>query len=206
MTVLANHDIDTQIKSQDNSQIAALQCTLEGAYLIEASAGTGKTWTLTGIILRLLIEKRYPPERIIATTFTRAAAAEMQERISQRLHSFYGLMRWLQAMLSSRPTWFDADAPIDDILREAKAAGQDADDPINVHLLKFVLDQGAVFLNETVYRTGVLLTSLISYSSARSTAWLKNGSKNLPPKSAIKLACRYATMPLIPFVHWYMMD
>lgn len=40
-----------------SEQIAALQCTLEQAYLIEASAGTGKTWTLTGIILRLLIEK-----------------------------------------------------------------------------------------------------------------------------------------------------
>ena len=191
MTVLANHDIDTQIKSQDNSQIAALQCTLEGAYLIEASAGTGKTWTLTGIILRLLIEKRYPPERIIATTFTRAAAAEMQERISQRLHSFYGLMRWLKAMLSSRPTWFDADAPIDDILREAKAAGQDADDPINVHLLKFVLDQGVVFLNETVYRTGVLLTSLdklfVGTLDSLAQKWLKEFAAQIGHQTGMQI-------------------
>ena len=61
----------------DFDNIPAIQCTLQGGYLIEASAGTGKTWTLTGIILRLLIEKNYNPERIIATTFTRAAAIEM---------------------------------------------------------------------------------------------------------------------------------
>ena len=34
----------------------ALTIPLTGRALIEASAGTGKTWTLTGIILRLLIE------------------------------------------------------------------------------------------------------------------------------------------------------
>ena len=54
----------------------ALEIPLEGRALIEASAGTGKTWTLTGIILRLLIEGGYPPREIIATTFTRKAAAE----------------------------------------------------------------------------------------------------------------------------------
>ena len=34
----------------------AVRIALTGQYLIEASAGTGKTWTLTGIVLRLLIE------------------------------------------------------------------------------------------------------------------------------------------------------
>lgn len=58
----------TQIPIIDD-KIPAIACTLKGGYLIEASAGTGKTWTLTGILLRLLVEKRYPPERIIATTF-----------------------------------------------------------------------------------------------------------------------------------------
>ena len=143
-----------------SEQIAALQCTLEQAYLIEASAGTGKTWTLTGIILRLLIEKKYPPERIIATTFTRAAAAEIQERISERLHSFYGLMRWLQGMLSTQPEWFNQTAPIEQIITSADQAGYDAADPINEHLLRFILSQKATFLNEVVYRTGLLLTSL----------------------------------------------
>lgn len=42
------------------THIPAIDCTLDHGYLIEASAGTGKTWTLTGIILRLLIEKIRP--------------------------------------------------------------------------------------------------------------------------------------------------
>lgn len=43
------------------THIPAIDCTLDHGYLIEASAGTGKTWTLTGIILRLLIEKKIRP-------------------------------------------------------------------------------------------------------------------------------------------------
>ena len=46
----------------------AVAVALTGRHLIEASAGTGKTWTLTGIVLRLLIEARRAPEQIIATT------------------------------------------------------------------------------------------------------------------------------------------
>ena len=37
----------------------AVTLPLSGQHLIEASAGTGKTWTLTGIVLRLIIEAGY---------------------------------------------------------------------------------------------------------------------------------------------------
>ena len=73
----------------------AVDVALTGRHLIEASAGTGKTWTLTGIVLRLLIEARRAPEQIIATTFTRAAAAEMRQRIHDRLVEFYQLLQWV---------------------------------------------------------------------------------------------------------------
>lgn len=79
----------------------AVQVPLQGKYLIEASAGTGKTWTLTGIVLRLLIEAKRPPEHIIATTFTRAAAAEMRDRIHKRLVDFYHLLQWLRSLQAS---------------------------------------------------------------------------------------------------------
>lgn len=84
----------------------AIRIKLNGKYLIEASAGTGKTWTLTGIVLRLLIEAKRAPEHIIATTFTRAAAAEMRQRIHDRLVDFYQLLQWLnnvQANPSTHP-------------------------------------------------------------------------------------------------------
>jgi ATP-dependent helicase/nuclease subunit A len=52
---------------------------------VHASAGTGKTWLLVTRIVRLLLAGARP-DSILAVTFTRKAAAEMQERISTRLH------------------------------------------------------------------------------------------------------------------------
>lgn len=55
-----------------------------GLHWIEASAGSGKTFTLSSLIVRALVEK-YLPRQVIATTFTRAAAAELKVRIRSRL-------------------------------------------------------------------------------------------------------------------------
>ena len=55
--------------------------------LIEASAGTGKTWTIAALYLRLLLEGDDPPtvEKILVATFTEAAARELRERLRARL-------------------------------------------------------------------------------------------------------------------------
>ena len=53
--------------------------------LIEASAGTGKTWTLCGLYVRLLLEKRLRVRDILVVTFTKAATAELKDRIRERL-------------------------------------------------------------------------------------------------------------------------
>lgn len=51
---------------------------LIGRRLIEASAGTGKTYSLTHIVLRLIVEERIAIERLLLVTFTKAAAAELK--------------------------------------------------------------------------------------------------------------------------------
>src|SRR3954451_11553630 len=51
---------------------------------LSASAGTGKTQVLTARVLRLLL-KGAPPESILCLTFTKAAAAEIANRIGARL-------------------------------------------------------------------------------------------------------------------------
>ncbi|MCB8747795.1 exodeoxyribonuclease V subunit beta [Rhodoferax sp. U2-2l] len=71
-----------------------LTLPLHGLQLIEASAGTGKTWTLAALYVRLVLGHTadseqpgvglYPPQ-ILVMTFTEAATAELRERIRERL-------------------------------------------------------------------------------------------------------------------------
>ena len=56
-----------------------------GLRLLEASAGTGKTFALAHLSLRLVTEKAIPLRRLLVVTFTDAAAAELRERIGRRL-------------------------------------------------------------------------------------------------------------------------
>ena len=51
---------------------------LQGRHLIEASAGTGKTFSITRIYLRLLLEQELPVEQILLMTYTRAATEELR--------------------------------------------------------------------------------------------------------------------------------
>lgn len=56
-----------------------------GVTLIEASAGTGKTFSLAGLILLLVAEEHIPIKEILAVTYTIAATAELKERVRERL-------------------------------------------------------------------------------------------------------------------------
>jgi len=56
-----------------------------GETMIEANAGTGKTFTLCHLVVRLVAEKDIPIEQILAVTFTNAAANELSDRIRKAL-------------------------------------------------------------------------------------------------------------------------
>ncbi len=58
---------------------------ISGLNLIEASAGTGKTWTIAALYILLLLEKELRPEQILVVTYTKAATAELRERIRRRI-------------------------------------------------------------------------------------------------------------------------
>ncbi|VVS95433.1 exodeoxyribonuclease V subunit beta [Desulfoluna spongiiphila] len=58
---------------------------LSGRNLIEASAGTGKTYTIAALYLRLVVEEKISVDRILVVTFTEAATQELAERIRGRL-------------------------------------------------------------------------------------------------------------------------
>ncbi|MCB9724817.1 MAG: exodeoxyribonuclease V subunit beta [Spirochaetaceae bacterium] len=61
------------------------QLELRGTTLVEASAGTGKTHTLTTLYLRLLVEADLLPARILVVTYTEAATAELRTRVRERI-------------------------------------------------------------------------------------------------------------------------
>ena len=62
-----------------------LAVPLEGVRLLEASAGTGKTWTIAALYLRLLLERGLEVPEILVVTFTQAATEELRERIRGRV-------------------------------------------------------------------------------------------------------------------------
>ena len=75
---------------------------------VSANAGTGKTHVLTMRVLRLLLGGT-PPERILALTYTKAAAAEMSKRVFGRLAEWVmsdepSLTRTLAQLLDRAPT------------------------------------------------------------------------------------------------------
>ncbi len=89
-----------------------LNIPLQGVQLIEASAGTGKTYSIASLFLLLLLEKRLPVDQILVVTFTEAATAELHDRIRERLRTA------VQA--------FQSDAvPKDPILAELKKNSRD---------------------------------------------------------------------------------
>lgn len=71
----------------------ALSFPLHGSQLIEASAGTGKTFTISALYLRLILghggeqgfARELLPPQILVVTFTDAATKELRERIRARL-------------------------------------------------------------------------------------------------------------------------
>lgn len=85
--------------------LPALNIDLAGAALIEASAGTGKTWTLTAVIVRLLLEGNRPARAIVATTFTRKAAAEMRRRVNGRLQELLAASVEAEAHRATPEDW-----------------------------------------------------------------------------------------------------
>ncbi|KRG68477.1 exodeoxyribonuclease V subunit beta [Pseudoxanthomonas dokdonensis] len=62
-----------------------LSLPLAGVHLVEASAGTGKTFTLATLVTRLVVERDLRLAQILTVTFTEAATQELRKRIRARL-------------------------------------------------------------------------------------------------------------------------
>jgi DNA helicase-2/ATP-dependent DNA helicase PcrA len=100
--VIDMDDDDPNLEGLNPEQRAAV-CA-EGNVLVVAGAGSGKTAVLTRRVLRLLLRGKVAPQYILAVTFTRKAAAEMQARIGegwagQRMPEIRTLHGWCASLL-----------------------------------------------------------------------------------------------------------
>ena len=86
---------------------------LSGINLIEASAGTGKTYAIASLYLRLLLEKEMLPEQILVVTYTEAATQELRSRIRIRIREA------LEVMESGNTT----DAFLEELYEKATVSG-----------------------------------------------------------------------------------
>ena len=75
-------------------------------WVLEASAGTGKTYQIATLVLRLVAESGIPIDRILAITFTDAATAELRDRVRRRLAQ--GRDALAQPLLKSEDAVLDA--------------------------------------------------------------------------------------------------
>ena len=127
----------------------ALRVPLEGVQLIEASAGTGKTYTIAGLYVRLLVEQALEVDRILVMTFTKAATEELRQRLRQRLRRCARLARapWVAG---DDPPPADADHETRwsaALLRDALQRGGETADALARRLERALtrMDEAAIF-------------------------------------------------------------
>lgn len=136
-------------------------------YLLEASAGTGKTYSIENIILRLLLEGDLPLdlEQVLAVTFTRAAVADMRMRVLDNLRNA------LDACNLQLRSCSQHEAP--DFLRKAFAGGEAVIKKMKRRLEKALtsFDQARIYtihsfcakmLHENILESDSLVSSRVS--------------------------------------------
>jgi exodeoxyribonuclease V beta subunit len=99
-----------------------------GIHLLEASAGTGKTFALAHLVLRLVGESGRNLRELLVVTFTEAAAGELRDRIGRRLQA---ALSGLEALETKGASWVAGDQVLRDWL-VAMGAGADPDHPLGL--------------------------------------------------------------------------
>ena len=100
-----------------------LNVTLAGRKLVESSAGTGKTYAITSLYVRLLLERRLSVGQILVVTFTEAATEDLKRRIRARIREAAaafatgeGKDEFLAGLLRKTPDWTEAHRVLSDAL------------------------------------------------------------------------------------------
>lgn len=128
---------------------------LESTNLIEASAGTGKSWTVSLLCLRLILEKNLTLDQILVVTFTEAASKELRDAVRSRIS---------EALIFFQSPKVKTDKKEYAELYNKQAHGSDADAISRLTRAKLSIDEAAIFtihsfcqraLNEYAFEAGL---------------------------------------------------
>ena len=198
----------------------AVKVELKGRNLIEASAGTGKTYSIALLFLRLIL-KGYDITEILVVTFTNAATEEVKDRIRIFLKDAFDVLK-------NRPISIDEDNPIHQILKNETdnfSNSSLAVDRLENALLEFddsavftihgfcqrvikenSFECGAVFDAELVGDTQSMIDQIArdfwrEYFYTENETFLQYavGTKNLSPEYFIKLGGKFLGQPDLMF-------
>ncbi len=147
-----------------------------GRTVIEASAGTGKTFTIAAVVTRLVAEEGLPLERILVVTFTRAATAELKDRIRRRIVTTLGALRGSYG------------GPVDDHVRVLLDAGPDRQDEYSDRLEEALthFDRAQIF---TIHGFALRLLEKLGFRSRL--------SGDMEPREIDELLLRRAASDLV---------
>jgi len=134
---------------------------LNGSHLVEASAGTGKTYAIATLYVRLLLERDLRAGQILVVTYTNAATAELRVRIRNRLRDTLAALE--------AGNW-PGDETLDAFIRARCARGADSVRRDRAALLAALhaFDEAAIFtihgfcqrvLQENAFESGVAFDS-----------------------------------------------
>ncbi|GAB5408815.1 MAG: exodeoxyribonuclease V subunit beta [Balneolaceae bacterium] len=68
-----------------SKELSLFDASISGISLVEAGAGTGKTYNITSLFVRVILEKKLSPANILVLTYTEAATAELKNRLRGRI-------------------------------------------------------------------------------------------------------------------------
>ena len=165
----------------DHEELDLLRLPLRGSRLIEASAGTGKTFTIAALYLRLVLAHGevcgdgapLDPPQILVVTFTEAATQELRERIRDRLSQAAAafrdptLYRDDPVLSRLRADYLEAELPAQARRLELAAEWMDEAAVSTIHswcyrmLREHAFDSGSLFTQDLEADQGELLAEAV---------------------------------------------
>ena len=186
----------------------ALQIPLAGVQSINASAGTGKTFTITTLYLRYLLEAHCSVDQILVTTFTEAATAELKDRLRSRLSQTLALLREVEDEDEARELAADgrADSQIVELLQRVGVWAEERREWALERLEEAILsfDQAPVF---TIHGfCGQVLKQLVFETGSRFNVELLTSQEPLLDEAVRDFVANSWTAEGSPLASWLPLD